>query len=168
MAGVGSVLVIDDEPVLQDVLETLLKGDGFDYHQAGTAEEGLARLREEEVDVVLLDLMLPDRSGLEILPEIRAYDPNLPVVVITAYSSVESAIEAMKLGAFHYVPKPFKNEEVLHLVQRAAERRKLLTENILLRSRLDGMGEIVFTTNPPLRKIDITDMICRINTKPLT
>jgi len=146
MAGVGSVLVIDDEPVLQDVLETLLKGDGFDYHQAGTAEEGLARLREEEVDVVLLDLMLPDRSGLEILPEIRAYDPNLPVVVITAYSSVESAIEAMKLGAFHYVPKPFKNEEVLHLVQRAAERRKLLTENILLRSRLDGMGEIVGTS----------------------
>ena len=146
MAGVGSVLVIDDEPVLQDVLETLLKGDGFDYHQAGTAEEGLARLREEEVDVVLLDLMLPDRSGLEILPEIRAYDPNLPVVVITAYSSVESAIEAMQLGAFHYVPKPFKNEEVLHLVQRAAERRKLLTENILLRSRLDGMGEIVGTS----------------------
>ena len=92
MAGVGSVLVIDDEPVLQDVLETLLKGDGFDYHQAGTAEEGLARLREEEVDVVLLDLMLPDRSGLEILPEIRAYDPNLPVVVITAYSSVALSI----------------------------------------------------------------------------
>jgi len=146
MAGVGSVLVIDDEPVLQDVLETLLKGDGFDYHQAVTAEEGLARLREEDIDVVLLDLMLPDRSGLEILPEIKAYDPNLPVVVITAYSSVESAIEAMQLGAFHYVPKPFKNEEVLHLVQRAAERRKLLTENILLRSRLDGMGEIVGTS----------------------
>jgi DNA-binding NtrC family response regulator len=146
MAGVGSVLVIDDEPVLQDVLGTLLKGDGFDYHQAASAEEGLARLREEDVDVVLLDLMLPDRSGLDILPEIKAYDPNLPVVVITAYSSVESAIEAMQLGAFHYVPKPFKNEEVLHLVQRAAERRKLLTENILLRSRLDGMGEIVGTS----------------------
>jgi DNA-binding NtrC family response regulator len=102
-------------------------------------------LREEEIDVVLLDLMLPDRHGLEILPEIRSFDPNLPVVVVTAYSSIESAIDAMRLGAFHYVPKPFKNEEVLHVVSRAFERRQLLVENLLLRSRLDGMDEIVGT-----------------------
>jgi DNA-binding NtrC family response regulator len=146
MEGVGSVLVIDDEPVLQDVLGTLLRGDGFDYHGATSAEEGLQVLRDEEIDVVLLDLMLPDRSGLEILPEIKTHDSHLPVVVITAYSSVESAIEAMRLGAFHYVPKPFKNEEVLHLVRRAAERRRLLVENLLLRSRLEGMGEIVGTS----------------------
>ena len=146
MPGVGSVLVIDDEPVLQDVLGSLLKSDGFGYLQATTAEDGLRVLGQEEVDVVLLDLMLPDRSGLEILPEIKDVDPHLPVVVITAYSSVESAIEAMRLGAFHYVPKPFKNEEVLHLVHRAAERRALLAENLVLRSRLDGMGEIVGTS----------------------
>jgi DNA-binding NtrC family response regulator len=146
MAGTGTVLVIDDEPVLQDVLGSLLTGDGFEYLQATSAEEGLQILREEEVDVVLLDLMLPDRSGLELLPDIREFDPYLPVVVITAYSSVESAIEAMRGGAFHYVPKPFKNEEVLHLVRRAAERRALLVENLHLRSRLDGMGEIVGTS----------------------
>jgi len=146
MAGNGTVLVIDDEPVLQDVLGSLLKGDGFDYLQATTAADGLQILREEEVDVVLLDLMLPDRSGLELLPDIKEFDPHLPVVVITAYSSVESAIEAMRRGAFHYVPKPFKNEEVLHLVHRAAERRALLVENVVLRSRLEGMGEIVGTS----------------------
>ena len=146
MAGNGTVLVIDDEPVLQDVLGSLLKGDGFDYLQATTAADGLQILREEEVDVVLLDLMLPDRSGLDLLPDIREFDPRLPVVVITAYSSVESAIEAMRRGAFHYVPKPFKNEEVLHLVHRAAERRALLAENIELRNRLEGMGEIVGTS----------------------
>ena len=146
MPGVGSVLVIDDEPVLQDVLGTLLRGAGFDYHGARSAEEGLQQLRDEEIDVVLLDLMLPDRAGLDLLPEIKAADPHLPVVVITAYSSVESAIEAMRLGAFHYVPKPFKNEEVLHLVRRAAERRRLQVENLLLRSRLEGMGEIVGTS----------------------
>ena len=146
MAGAGTVLVIDDEPVLQDVLGSLLTGDGFEYLQATTATDGLRVLHEEEVDVVLLDLMLPDRSGLELLPEIREYDPNLPVVVITAYSSVESAIEAMRGGAFHYVPKPFKNEEVLSLVRRASERRALLVENVELRSRLDGMGEIVGTS----------------------
>ncbi len=146
MEGVGSVLVIDDEPVLQDVLSTLLRGAGFDYHGATTAADGFRQLVDEEIDVVLLDLMLPDRSGLELLPEIKAHDPHLPVVVITAYSSVESAIEAMRLGAFHYVPKPFKNEEVLHLVRRAAERRRLQVENLLLRSRLEGMGEIVGTS----------------------
>jgi DNA-binding NtrC family response regulator len=146
MAGTSTVLVIDDEPVLQDVLGSLLTGDGFEYLQATSAEQGLQILREEEVDVVLLDLMLPDRSGLELLPDIREFDPHLPVVVITAYSSVESAIEAMRGGAFHYVPKPFKNEEVLHLVRRAAERRALLVENLELRSRLDGMGEIVGTS----------------------
>jgi DNA-binding NtrC family response regulator len=146
MAGNGTVLVIDDEPVLQDVLGSLLKGDGFEYLQATTAADGQRVLREEEVDVVLLDLMLPDRSGLDLLPDIKEFDPHLPVVVITAYSSVESAIEAMRRGAFHYVPKPFKNEEVLHLVHRAAERRALLVENLELRSRLEGMGEIVGTS----------------------
>ncbi len=146
MPGAGSVLVIDDEPVLQDVLGALLEGNGFDYHPAINGAEGLRILREEDVDVVLLDLMLPDRSGLDLLPEIKAHDPHLPVVVITAYSSVESAIEAMRQGAFHYVPKPFKNEEVLHLVRRAAEGRRLQAENLLLRSRLEGMGEIVGTS----------------------
>ncbi|MBD3873081.1 MAG: sigma-54-dependent Fis family transcriptional regulator, partial [Acidobacteria bacterium] len=146
MAGAATVLVIDDEPVLQDVLGSLLKSDGFDYQQATTAAAGMRVLREEEIDVVLLDLMLPDRSGLELLPEIKAFDPHLPVVVITAYSSVESAIDAMRAGAFHYVPKPFKNEEVLNLVHRAAERRALLVENLQLRNRLEGMGEIVGTS----------------------
>ena len=146
MAGNGSILVIDDEPVLQDVLGSLLTGDGYEYLQATTAADGMQILREEEVDVVLLDLMLPDRSGLDLLPDIKEFDPHLPVVVITAYSSVESAIEAMRRGAFHYVPKPFKNEEVLHLVRRAFERRMLLVENLELRTRLEGMGEIVGTS----------------------
>ena len=146
MGGAGTVLVIDDEPVLQDVLSTLLENSGFEVKQAVTAAEGMRLLREEEIDVVLLDLMLPDRHGLEVLPEIRSFDANLPVVVVTAYSSIESAIDAMRLGAFHYVPKPFKNEEVLHIVRRAWERRQLLVENLLLRSRLDGMDEIVGTS----------------------
>ncbi len=146
MPAVGSVLVIDDEPVLQDVLKALLEGNGFGYHPAMTASDGMRVLQEEDIDVVLLDLMLPDRNGLELLPDIKSYDPHLPVVVITAYSSIESAIEAMREGAFHYIPKPFKNEEVLHLVRRANERRRLQVENLLLRSRLDGMGEIVGTS----------------------
>jgi two-component system response regulator PilR (NtrC family) len=111
-----------------------------------SAAQGLKVLAEEEIDVVLLDLMLPDRNGLDLLPDIIALVPELPVIVITAHSSVESAIQAMREGAYHYVPKPFKNEVVLHLVRRAAERRQLERENRLLRSRLDGVGEIIGTS----------------------
>jgi len=142
----SSILVIDDEPVLQDVLGTLLGADGFEVHSAMSAAQGLEVLAEEDVDVVLLDLMLPDRNGLDLLPEITSLVPDLPVIVITAHSSVESAIHAMREGAYHYVPKPFKNEVVLHLVRRAAERRQLERENRLLRNRLDGVGEIVGTS----------------------
>lgn len=138
--------MIDDEPVLQDVLTTLLTKEGFQVFSALSAGEGLAVLDDEEIDVVLLDLMLPDRNGLEVLPEITGRAPDLPVIVITAHSSVESAIQAMREGAFHYVPKPFKNEVVLHLVRRAAERRQLERENRRLRSQLDGVGEIVGTS----------------------
>jgi two-component system response regulator PilR (NtrC family) len=146
MQTASSILVIDDEPVLQDVLGTLLSNDGFEVHAATTADQGLSILAEEDIDVVLLDLMLPDRNGLDLLPEITNLAPDLPVIVITAHSSVESAIQAMREGAYHYVPKPFKNEVVLHLVRRAAERRQLERENRLLRSRLDGVGEIVGTS----------------------
>ncbi len=146
MQTASSILVIDDEPVLQDVLGTLLGNAGFEVHPAMSAAQGLKILAEEEIDVVLLDLMLPDRNGLDLLPEITNLAPDLPVIVITAHSSVESAIQAMRVGAYHYVPKPFKNEVVLHLVRRAAERRQLERENRLLRSRLDGVGEIVGTS----------------------
>ncbi len=146
MEGISSVLVIDDEPVLQDVLGTLLKTHGFDYHQSLTAKDGLDILHENEIDIVLLDLMLPDANGLEVLPKIKALDPDLPVIVITAHSSIDTAIEAMRQGAFHYVPKPFKNDEVLHVVSRAAERRRLQQENLRLRHRLDGMDEIIGTS----------------------
>jgi DNA-binding NtrC family response regulator len=143
-----SILIIDDEEILQDVLTSLLTKEGYSTLSAGTGREALDLLAKEEVELVLLDLMLPDTSGLEVLKRIRASDPDQVVVVITAFSSIEGAIEAMREGAFHYIPKPFKNEEVLHLVRRAAERRRLQVENLLLRSRLDGMGEIVGRSRP--------------------
>jgi DNA-binding NtrC family response regulator len=146
MAGIDRILIVDDEPVLRDVLSTLLEQHGYVTHPAVSASEALAVLGEEEVDLVLLDLMLPDTSGLEVLPEIKAFDPQIPVIMMTAYSSVESAIEAMRLGAFHYVPKPFKHEEVLHIIRQALERRRLQAENLRLKSRLEGMGEIIGTS----------------------
>jgi len=131
-----SILIIDDEEILQDVLSSLLRTEGYSTLNATTAQAGLDLLGKEEVELVLLDLMLPDMSGIEVLKRIRAADPDQVVVVITAYSSIEGAIEAMREGAFHYVPKPFKNEEVLLTIRHGLERRRLTFENRQLREEL--------------------------------
>ncbi|MCB1035896.1 MAG: sigma-54-dependent Fis family transcriptional regulator, partial [Acidobacteria bacterium] len=131
-----NVLIIDDEEVLQDVLTSLVQREGHRAIGARTGESGLEILRKEEIDLVLLDLMLPGMSGLEVLHQIIKEDPDQVVVIITAYSSIEGAIEAMKEGAFHYISKPFKNEEVLLTLRKGLERRSLKSENKALKAQL--------------------------------
>jgi DNA-binding NtrC family response regulator len=130
------VLIVDDEEVLRDVLEVVLRREGFEIVSASTGEEALSMLDGEEVDLVILDVMLPGISGIDTLRAIRISNPNLPVIVITAFSSIDGAIEAMKHGAFHYIPKPFKNEEVVMTVNKALEQRRLSHENERLKSEL--------------------------------
>jgi two-component system response regulator PilR (NtrC family) len=136
----ATVLILDDEPVIREVLGSVLAKAGHTTREAATAVEGLSRLEKEPIDLLLLDLMLPDRPGLEVLIDVRARHPEIPVVVVTAYSSVESAITAMREGAFHYIPKPFRNEEVVHVVKQALEKRRLVAENKALRAKLDQPG----------------------------
>jgi len=140
------VLIVDDEEIIRDVLETLLEREGYEVTSAETGTEALKAFEADPHDLVLLDLMLPDRSGLEVLREIRRRDPDAVVVIVTAYSSIEGAIEAMREGAFHYIPKPFQNQEVLLTVEKGAERRKLTEENRRLKQELSrqyGLGRIV-------------------------
>jgi two-component system, NtrC family, response regulator PilR len=131
-----NILIVDDEEVLQDILTTLIRKEGHKPISATTGEAGLAALEREVVDLVLLDLMLPGMHGMEVLHEIRRRDPDQVVVVITAFSSIESAIEAMREGAFHYIPKPFKNEEVLLTIRKGLEQRRLTAENRALKEQL--------------------------------
>lgn len=149
------ILIVDDEPVLQDVLSTLLRREGFDVAQAQTAADALRLADEAEVDLVLLDLMLPDRPGLEVLRELKARDSEVVVIVITAYSSVETAIGAMREGAFHYIPKPFKNQEVVLTVRKGLEQRRLRTENRILRQRLAGLENLVWRSPAMERVIEL-------------
>ncbi len=149
------ILIIDDEPVLQDVLSTVLRREGFQVTQAATAADGLRQAEEGEVDLVLLDLMLPDKPGLEVLRELKGRDPETVVVVITAYSSVETAIAAMREGAFHYIAKPFKNQEVVLTVRKGLEQRRLRTENRDLRQRLEGLGTLVWRSQAMERVIGL-------------
>ncbi len=131
-----NVLIIDDEEVLQDVLTALLRKEGHVTHSAYSGEEGLEVLDREDVDLVLLDLMLPGMHGMQVLKEMRRRHADVVVVVITAFSSIETAIEAMREGAFHYIAKPFKNEEVLLTLRKGLEQRRLATENKSLREQL--------------------------------
>ncbi len=134
----GRVLVIDDENVVGDVLETLLGKQGYQVAVAKDAATGRARLESESGwDVVLLDVMLPDADGLEVLRWLRENRPELAVVMITAFGSVENAVAAMKLGAFHYLTKPFKNDEVRLLVGQALQTTRLRRENADLRRALE-------------------------------
>ena len=125
----GRILVIDDEPVVIDVLGTLLRKEG---HEVATAQEAATGRGLFETagpwDAVLVDVMLPDANGLDVLRWIRDRDPDTAVLMITAFGTVENAVTAMKLGAFHYLTKPFKNEEVRLLVAQAVRTTRLRTE----------------------------------------
>jgi DNA-binding NtrC family response regulator len=152
------ILVVDDEEVIRDVLGTLLEREGYDVSVAPTAGEALSLFEAEPYDLVLLDLMLPDRPGLELMRDIRRQDPDAVVVIVTAYSSIEGAIEAMRDGAFHYIPKPFQNQEVLLTVRKGAEARRLTEENRRLKEELSkryGLGRIVGKSDTMRKVFDL-------------
>src|SRR5215212_869289 len=131
------ILIVDDEEVLRDVLDAVLRREGFDILMAASGEEALSKLDDDDnIDLVILDIMLPGISGIDTLRAIRISNPSLPVIVITAFSSIDGAIEAMKHGAFHYIPKPFKNEEVVLTVNKALEQRRLSSDNERLKEEL--------------------------------
>jgi DNA-binding NtrC family response regulator len=132
----GSILVVDDEAEIREGLELLLSSEGYAVTSAETAAAGLTRLEERPVDLVLLDVSLPDRNGLELLQEIHRRDPLLAIVLITAYGSIEMARAAFKNGAQDYITKPWSNDELLAQVAQAGEGRQLREENVQLKRAL--------------------------------
>src|ERR1700691_2437223 len=132
----GSILVVDDESEIREGLELLLNLEGYATASAETGEAGLAQLDEKPFDLVLLDVSLPDRNGLDLLGEIRRRDPNLAVVMITAYRDVDMARRAFKGGAQDYITKPWSNDELLTQVAQAVEGRRLREENLQMKRAL--------------------------------
>jgi DNA-binding NtrC family response regulator len=132
----GSILVVDDESEIREGLELLLSSEGYGVTSAETGESGLAKLEEKPYDLLLLDVSLPDRNGLELLREIRRRDPHLSVVLITAYGSIDMARAAFKSGAQDYITKPWSNDELLAQVAQAVEASRLREENLQLKRAL--------------------------------
>jgi two-component system response regulator PilR (NtrC family) len=136
MSGKGAILVIDDEEIMREILETLLTQEGYDVRLAAAGAEGLELARALPFDGAIVDIMMPGLDGIATLEELKRIDEDLAVIMITAYASIGSAISAMKGGAFDYITKPFKNEEVLVVVRNAMERRRLVNENRSLRQSI--------------------------------
>ena len=134
----GSILVVDDEEIMREILDALLTREGYDVRLAANGEEGLELARNNAFDAAIVDVMMPGMDGIAVLDELKRLDDDLPVLMITAFASVETAISAMKRGAFDYITKPFKNDEVLVVVRNAVERRRLLAENTALRQTLQA------------------------------
>jgi DNA-binding NtrC family response regulator len=132
----GSILVVDDELEIREGLEALLTSESFEVTLAETGEAGLQRLEDRPFDLMLLDVSLPDRNGLELLREIRRRDPQLSIILITAFGSIDMARAAFKGGAQDYITKPWSNDELIAQVSLAIEGRHLRDENVQLKRAL--------------------------------
>jgi DNA-binding NtrC family response regulator len=134
----GSILVVDDEEIMREILEALLTREGYHVRLAASGAEGLELARAYPIDAAIVDVMMPGMDGLALLEELKKLDDDMPVLMVTAFASVETALAAMKRGAFDYITKPFKNDEVLVVVRNAVERRRLMAENLALRQNLQA------------------------------
>jgi DNA-binding NtrC family response regulator len=162
----GSVLIIDDEAEIRESLQTLLEIEGFTVEAAINGEDGLAQMADHPFDLVLLDLTLPGRDGMEILSEIRSHDSRLPVIMITAYGTVENAVRAMQSGAANFVQKPWDNEKLLADVRAAVGWRRAEEENVQLKRALKqryNFENIVGKSEPMLK---IFDLVAQVANSP--
>jgi len=131
------LLIVDDEASLRDFLSIVFEEEGCRVETAATLADAHAALQKREPDLVLCDLMLPDGSGLDLLRDIKAQNPSIPIVMITAHTSTKSAVEALKAGAHDYIAKPFDIDELKIIVSKAVERKELEDENLHLRTALE-------------------------------
>ena len=160
------VLVIDDEEVMRDSCSEILGNMGCDVQTARDGEEGLRLIKDAAFAVVILDLKMPGLSGLELLEIIRKNDPETVVIVITGYPTIQNAIEAIKLGAYDFLPKPFTPDEFRAIIKRAFEKRKLSIENLYLSKALHsktqsdiiiGQSEAMCEISRLVQKVGPTD-----------
>jgi len=147
------ILVVDDEQLIRWTLEQHLVKEGYDVATVESAEKGLELINEEAPDLVLLDNRLPDMSGLELLEKINVQERGLMVIMITAYGMVETAVKAMKLGAYDYISKPFNLEEITFVIKKALEAGSLRKQVTLLRQQCKGQVDAIIGEGEEMAKV---------------
>jgi DNA-binding NtrC family response regulator len=149
------ILVVDDEPIIADNLRLTLEREGYEVQTAGNTVTSMLKLEEHEFSLALVDLVLPDGDGLHLLRLLKGKDPSLEVIIMTGHSSIAKAVEATKQGAFYFVAKPFDSDEMLTLVAKALERRRLLAETSELRRKLAEQSEYgqMLGSSPAMKRV---------------
>lgn len=142
MANKGSILIVDDEKGQRDILNLILKKDGYDVVDVPGVREALAQLEKREFDLIMTDLQMQGQSGLDLLDKVLADDPQQCIIMMTAHGSVDSAVEAMRKGAFDYLEKPLERDNLILTLQRAFERIGLVRENRVLQKRVQSIATI--------------------------
>jgi len=142
------VLLIEDVKISRITLNYTLKNAKYKVTACATGLEGLEAFRNNAYDVVVTDLRLPKTDGLEILKEVKKSNASLPVIIMTAYASVETAVQALKLGAYDYLTKPFSPDELLSMLKRIRELRRALDENVRLKKRIKSLRSAPLSANP--------------------
>ncbi len=149
------ILIVDDELQVLNFLEDLFRSEGWDVQKADSGSAGIDKLEQNRFDIVLTDLKMPGCDGIEVLRTAKKLQADAEVIMMTGYGTVDSAIEAMRAGAFHYLAKPFQAEEVLHLVDKAYIQRQLKRENLYLKAE-SRSGHLVYSvvgTTPPVQEL---------------
>ncbi|MFC1591486.1 sigma-54-dependent transcriptional regulator [Thermodesulfobacteriota bacterium] len=149
------ILVVDDEASVRDALGKWFQFDGYRVDTAQDAAAAIAKLQEKTWDIVLLDIKMPGMDGLELQRRIKQIDKNIITIIITAFASVETSIQALKEGAFDYVVKPVDPDDMSHLIRNAVEQRRLFCENVQLRQHIDEISFVdeIIGESPPLKKV---------------
>ena len=160
----GSILVVDDESAIRENLELLLSDANYKVTLAENGTEGLKKLESEFFDLVLLDVMMPDKNGLEVLKEIHLSSPETAIIMITAFGTIENAVSAIKAGAADYVTKPWDNEKLLLDIRNGIQQRKLQLENRELKKALKqryGFSNIVGKSEKMLKIFDLVSQVAQ-------
>jgi len=158
----GSVLVVDDESDIRESLEVLLGSEGYAVDLAQNAAEGLHKMEARGYDLVLLDLMMPDRSGMDVLQEVRQRDRETPIFMITAYGSVEAAVKALKFGANDYFSKPWDNQKLIIEIDRMIARRRLEYENTHLKRAFKQRYSFPNIIGKSERMVKLLDVVSQV------
>ncbi len=157
------LLIVDDEQGMRDLLSIMLRKQGYEVDVAESGEEAISRVTREEYDLLVTDISMPGLDGLTVLRRVREIAPELPTILITAYASTESAIEALKLGAYDYIVKPFDVEEFKIVISHTLERKRLEKENRFLREELQGQYSFEGLLGKSQKMKEIFDLVERIS-----
>ncbi|HVN76513.1 MAG TPA: sigma-54 dependent transcriptional regulator [Thermoanaerobaculaceae bacterium] len=163
------ILVVDDEQHIRNSLATWFREEGYDVSVAASGKDALAAVAREGTNILLVDIKMPGMDGLELQRKVRELAPDATIIIMTAYASVETAVQALKEGAYDYIVKPFDPEAVSRLVRKAAERYSLITENRALRERIAAASPALITSGSPAmaRVIELVDQVAPTDTNVL-